>query len=191
MAFNTPIFGTSTGFGSFNKQPASTPAFNWPSTTTASTPATSSTPASSWSTTPIFPPAPTTAPATTATATASDKGQLLACLTESKGVQMAILHELQTMNSKLGNSGPTPAQQASIIFAPPKPIHTGVFCNVCNKSNIAGARYKCLFCKDYDLCEECEARSATVHDPSHVFIKIKDTPGFLAKMATQPSCFAS
>jgi hypothetical protein len=127
-----------------------------------------------WPTTPavVQPPA----------APAADKGQIIVCLTESKNMQAAILEELRSMNAKL---------TAQIAPMAPKQIHHSVFCNVCNKNNITGARYKCLFCKDFDMCEECEAKPVTMHDPSHVFVKIKDTQAFNAKMATRPSCFAS
>lgn len=33
--------------------------------------------------------------------------------------------------------------------------HARVSCDVCNKSNFKGFRYKCLICYDFDLCSEC------------------------------------
>lgn len=146
----TPVFGgfstTTNTFGSGatngwgQTQPAPTPAFGQ-SQTTSAPPATAGDPA---------------------------KGQMLACLTESKNIQAAILQEIKLWTSRFSNSGV---------------VHSGVSCNVCNKCNITGNRYKCFFCKDFDMCEECEAKPGG-HDPSHVFLKIKDTVSFNAKIAT-------
>ncbi len=151
MAFSTPAFGTSV-FNGFGQQQAA-PAFPWPASS---------------STVPAPPPS---APA--------DKGQIIACLTESKNVQLSILQELQAMNAKMGGAVPTA-----------KPPHYGITCDICHKKDITGARYKCLFCKDFDMCEECEARPFTAsHDATHVFVKIKDTPAFFAVMAKNPALF--
>ena len=34
-------------------------------------------------------------------------------------------------------------------------IHTGIHCDVCKKTDIVGLRYKCMYCADYDLCQDC------------------------------------
>jgi len=49
-------------------------------------------------------------------------------------------------------------------------IHPGVVCDGCG-GNVAGIRYKCSSCPDYDLCQTCEAKGG-IHDASHVFLKI-------------------
>ncbi|KAF8311396.1 hypothetical protein DL93DRAFT_2061136 [Clavulina sp. PMI_390] len=50
-----------------------------------------------------------------------------------------------------------------------------ILCRSCNKS-IIGLRYQCASCPSlptaYNLCEDCEGISFTVHDPMHIFIKI-------------------
>merc|ERR1711963_1004693 len=40
--------------------------------------------------------------------------------------------------------------------------HHGVVCDGCD-GPVAGPRYKCLICPDYDLCATCEARGLHVH----------------------------
>jgi len=70
-------------------------------------------------------------------------------------------------NNPFGQPTSTPA-------SPPKEEgdqqHPGVVCDSCG-NGIAGIRYKCNNCPDYDLCQACEAKGG-VHDPSHVFLKI-------------------
>lgn len=50
-------------------------------------------------------------------------------------------------------------------------IHRNIFCDHCNV-NIAGIRYKCIKCADYDLCEKCESLVPSVHNEDHFFLKI-------------------
>lgn len=177
MAFPTTNTFSGNGFGAFSQ--SSTPSFTWPQQQQPATPAfTQSAPTAS-----LFPQQPQAAPVGN-----SDKGQILACLNESKNVQVAILQQLQSMNEKIGQQQPNVLHPQAVSF---KPTHVGVFCNVCSKNNIMGARYKCLFCKDFDMCEECEAKTINGHDSSHVFIKIKDSNAFNSKMSTKPTLFTS
>jgi hypothetical protein len=50
-------------------------------------------------------------------------------------------------------------------------VHEGVTCDGCN-GPVAGVRFKCSVCYNYDLCESCEAKGAAVHDRSHPLLKI-------------------
>ena len=111
-----------------------------------------------------------------------DKGQIIQCLTESKNVQLAILNELKQISEKMIKS----QQQVQAIQ---QSKHMGVFCNRCMKNDIIGVRYKCLFCKDFDMCEQCEQEEGS-HNPSHYLIKIKDTNTFNSIMAQKPAFFS-
>eukprot|EP01111_Echinosteliopsis_oligospora_P014855 TRINITY_DN5700_c2_g1_i1.p1 TRINITY_DN5700_c2_g1~~TRINITY_DN5700_c2_g1_i1.p1 ORF type:complete len:473 (-),score=88.49 TRINITY_DN5700_c2_g1_i1:59-1477(-) len=72
--------------------------------------------------------------------------------------------------------------------------HEKVWCDVCKISPVVGIRYKCYNCPDFDLCQKCE--QSTVHDPSHIFLKIKSPlppPGILPSpgFPCQPSSSSS
>jgi len=49
-------------------------------------------------------------------------------------------------------------------------IHENVFCDVC-EFPITGIRYKCSICRDFDLCEDCEA--TLTHPEDHPLLKIR------------------
>ena len=51
-------------------------------------------------------------------------------------------------------------------------IHTGIKCSLCQKFPIVGIRYKCLQCKSYDLCEECEKTHGMKH--GHLLLKLRN-----------------
>ncbi|KAL0571968.1 hypothetical protein V5O48_009994 [Marasmius crinis-equi] len=57
----------------------------------------------------------------------------------------------------------------------PDDNHT-VFCNGCNQL-IRGVRYQCASCSSsptaYNLCSDCEKSSYILHDPHHIFFKLK------------------
>ena len=40
-----------------------------------------------------------------------------------------------------------------------KTKHNGIKCQKCSQNPIIGCRYKCAFCKDYNLCEKCEEQN--------------------------------
>lgn len=78
---------------------------------------------------------------------------------------------------------PAPAVQVPVKEEPqvvppatpaPKVVHRAI-CDNCRKY-IAGIRYKCINCPDYDLCEPCEelfGKQEGIHPQDHVFLKIR------------------
>jgi len=50
-------------------------------------------------------------------------------------------------------------------------VHDGVACDGCQQSPIAGIRFKCKVCPDFDLCAACEAKN--VHPADHPLVKFK------------------
>lgn len=70
--------------------------------------------------------------------------------------------------------------------------HVGVICDGCRTRDFTGIRYRCLRCRDYDLCSVCHAMRSVLH-PSHPFEAIR-TPrssvpaivaDFMARAATR------
>lgn len=61
-------------------------------------------------------------------------------------------------------------QHSFIKIANDKETAKNVFCDSCNNS-IAGKRYKCTVCSDYDLCEECEKKN--VHS-EHLLVRYSE-----------------
>jgi len=101
----------------------------------------------------------------TSTNIQNDKGQILQCLNESKNIQLEILKEIKMLS----------------ISKQAKNVHIGVSCNGCGKTTIIGIRYKCLFCKDFDFCDDCESQFKIQYDSNHSFIKIKDTNNLISQ----------
>ncbi|KAF9173470.1 hypothetical protein BGX21_000804 [Mortierella sp. AD011] len=64
------------------------------------------------------------------------------------------------------------ANPGQLNFVLDQTPHTNVFCDCCN-NEIYGIRYKCGNCIDYDLCSSCEALPGSIHDPNHIFLKIR------------------
>jgi len=60
-------------------------------------------------------------------------------------------------------------------------VHHNIICDGCNVSPIKGNRYKCHWCPDFDLCEECEIKGDK-HPQSHPMLKIK-LPGTVGRGA--------
>lgn len=45
------------------------------------------------------------------------------------------------------------------------PTHQGVSCDICGCKPLVGVRFKCLVCKDYDLCSCCVKKE--IHNSEH------------------------
>ncbi|XP_053386661.1 next to BRCA1 gene 1 protein-like isoform X2 [Mercenaria mercenaria] len=89
-----------------------------------------------------------------------------------KGLDGAVIESLQGSsllqagaNTATAGASRTQTSEHSVY------VHDGVYCDGCN-CVIVGPRYKCGNCLDFDLCESCEDKPG-VHDPNHVFVKIR------------------
>jgi hypothetical protein len=60
----------------------------------------------------------------------------------------------------------------SFRFAPERVRHDRIRCDSCACVPIAGPRYKCTTCADFDFCARCYALDADHHDPTHAFMRI-------------------
>jgi peptidoglycan hydrolase-like protein with peptidoglycan-binding domain len=67
-----------------------------------------------------------------------------------------------------------PAEHPLLKFRQPvnaQVVHHGITCDGCQQSPIAGIRFKCRTCPDFDLCEACEAKN--MHPADHPMVKFK------------------
>ncbi|KAI0706405.1 hypothetical protein C8Q76DRAFT_749500 [Earliella scabrosa] len=55
-----------------------------------------------------------------------------------------------------------------------EPVHTGISCGFCGKSNIRGVRYKCIQCPSHDRCAACmgSPKAWASHHLDHQFFPI-------------------
>ncbi|XP_052081431.1 E3 ubiquitin-protein ligase MIB2-like [Mytilus californianus] len=83
---------------------------------------------------------------------------------------------VQWDNGHLSNCKATSDQQDLRIVYTESTVTKGnshfAYCNICNNSrqNVSGLRFKCVTCKDYDLCMKCYM--ADEHDKTHSFVRI-------------------
>ena len=47
--------------------------------------------------------------------------------------------------------------------------HSNIICDGCRSQGIAGMRWKCIKCYDFDLCSECYMGDK--HDVNHAFLR--------------------
>lgn len=120
---------------------------------------------------------------------ANVESKIINCIQESK---MMIMDELKKINMSNLNT-----QSHTTLLSPQKNtyVHTGITCDRCMKNSFSGDRYKCLFCKDFDLCEDCEkvknvmVTNIGAHTRNHAFIKIENTETFLNMMSSVSNAF--
>lgn len=48
-------------------------------------------------------------------------------------------------------------------------FHPFAACSLCGTQGLAGLRFKCIHCKDFEVCSSCESRMANLHEADHVF----------------------
>lgn len=47
--------------------------------------------------------------------------------------------------------------------------HANIICNGCSKAGIAGIRFRCAHCTNFDLCASCYG--SDIHDLDHPFVR--------------------
>ena len=57
--------------------------------------------------------------------------------------------------------------------SPEEVVHAGVHCDVFRVKPLAGIRFKCPNCADFDMCYKC-ATTSNVHLPKHIFIEVRN-----------------
>ena len=72
--------------------------------------------------------------------------------------------------SKINNNNNNNNNNNKIVC---KTVHKGIKCQKCFQEPIIGYRYKCAFCSDYNLCEQCEEKNFLNNEHPHEFIKIR------------------
>ncbi|CAG2229558.1 MIB [Mytilus edulis] len=83
---------------------------------------------------------------------------------------------VQWDNGHLSNCTATSDQQDLRIVYTESTVSKGhahfAYCNICNNSQhmVRGLRFKCVTCKDYDLCMKCYM--ADEHDKTHSFVRV-------------------
>ncbi|KAI9469660.1 MAG: hypothetical protein EXX96DRAFT_587015 [Benjaminiella poitrasii] len=82
-------------------------------------------------------------------------------ITQLVGAQVQVKKEVADVVSSADSDEKPPAIQ-----------HLGVQCDHC-QTDIENIRYKCGHCANFDLCERCEEESQSIHDKTHVFIKLR------------------
>ncbi|PAV73351.1 hypothetical protein WR25_18921 [Diploscapter pachys] len=65
----------------------------------------------------------------------------------------------------------TVKKDATSMQSSVSPTHEGIRCYWCSTMPIAGARFKCLVCENYDLCEKC---CCAGHHDQHAMMRIAD-----------------
>ena len=127
----------------------------------------------------------------------NNKPNLEMILGDTQVIQREILDELKKVNTTIATVLNTNINSKLHETNAKKPehidfVHIGIHCDSCFKQNITGTRWKCLFCKDFDVCDACEKNGfCNTHNAfcNHVFIKIDNTTTFNSKLAEKPVTF--
>merc|ERR1712008_65750 len=55
-------------------------------------------------------------------------------------------------------------------------VHYGIACDGCGTRPVMGSCYRCSSCRNYDLCEVCHDRRASLHPEHTKFVKRPSPP---------------
>ena len=90
----------------------------------------------------------------------------------------SILNELASLYFKQGNQKQAVAfyTRTSQLLSPfstnVEMLEHFARCDGCGTDPLKGYRYKCIDCKDYDLCIKCISKRIWIHYPLHNFLQI-------------------
>jgi hypothetical protein len=117
-------------------------------------------------------------------------GYIVNLLSNITALQLQTMEQLKAMQTKHKFRESIRQQYPMVHLVP---------CNNCAREFIVGPRYKCLFCENYNICQDCESLIGTdtqynpyfIHDATHCFVKIRNSEGFERRMATNPPLFSA
>ncbi|OQS07538.1 Hect-domain containing peotein [Thraustotheca clavata] len=76
-------------------------------------------------------------------------------------------------------------EKQELLMKDPSIVHRNVRCDGCDMNPLAGYRFKCYVCSNFDLCTNCYLKKK--HDLDHPFIRFADSSGVGDQLPTRAS----